>query len=52
MNIEQYIQAGLQHFGIYSESLTNFIYALILIVIMVVIGSIVYIIAKNGWQKS
>ena len=51
MNIEQYIQAGLQHFGIYSESLTNFIYALILIVIMVVIGSIVYIIAKKWLAK-
>lgn len=47
MSIENYIQAGLQHFGIYSEGLTNFLYALILITIMTLIGSIVYIIAKK-----
>lgn len=51
MTIENYIQAGLQHFGIYSEGLTKFIYALLLIVIMVVIGSIVYIIAKKWLAK-
>ena len=42
MTIENYIQAGLQHLGVYSETISDIIYFLALLVI---IG-----IPANGWH--
>lgn len=47
MTIEEYIRAGLQHFGIYSEGLNDFLYFLTLIFFMAIIGIVVYLIAKK-----
>lgn len=51
MTIEEYIRAGLQHFGIYSEGLNDFLYFLTLIIFMAVIGIVVYLIAKKWLAK-
>ena len=51
MTIESYIRAGLQHFGIYSEGLIDFLYFLTLVLIMAVIGIVVYLIAKKWLAK-
>lgn len=51
MTIEEYIRAGLQHFGIYSEGLIDFLHFLTLVLIMAIIGIVVYLIAKKWLAK-
>ena len=38
MTIENYIQAGLQHLGVYSESISDIIYFMALLVIIGIIN--------------
>ena len=47
MTIENYIQAGLQHFNIYSETISDIIYFLTLLVIIGIINWIIHVITRQ-----
>lgn len=47
MTIENYIQAGLQHLGIYSESISDIIYFMALLVIIGIINWIIHVLTRQ-----
>ena len=47
MTIENYIQAGLQHLGVYSESISDIIYFMALLVIIGIINWIIHVLTRQ-----
>ena len=47
MTIENYIQAGLQHLGVYSETISDIIYFLALLVIIGMINCITHVLTRQ-----
>ena len=47
MTIENYIQAGLQHLGVYSETISDIIYFLALLVIIGMINWITHVLTRQ-----
>lgn len=47
MTIDEYIKPALEHFGIYSEKLANFLHVVSLLFLMAILGWVIYFIARK-----